>query len=273
MHILDGRKLAAKIRAQLESDIAQSGVTPGLAAVLVGDDPASHLYVSLKEKAAQEVGMYFEKVTLPEDLDRDTLIETIGMLNGRSDIHGIIVQLPLPAHLDTNDIVHAINPDKDADGFHAENMEHFFSGRVKVVSPPHAGILAFLEETGVVLANKHVVLLVNSHEFGDPLSYLLQQQGAQVHNLVQVNDYTAHTRAADVLVTAVGKANLIKAEDIKKDAIIIDVGTNKLGDKVVGDVDFESVKEKVSWITPVPGGVGPMTVAYLLKNTFDLANK
>ncbi len=272
MKILDGKKLSAVIRARLKEDIKHSGITPGLVALLVGSDPASRIYVGLKEKAASEVGMHFERIELPESTQREEMINIIHGLNDRENVHGILVQLPLPSHIDTDEIIESIDPNKDADGFHPVNIRRIKKGNAKIISPPHAGIFAFLSETGTNLEGKKVALLVNSHEFGDPLADLLTQRGAEVENLVKQDNYHSSTRKADILIVAVGKANLIQAKDIKKDAIIIDVGTNKIDGKVVGDVDFESVKDKVSWITPVPGGVGPMTVAYLLKNTFELAS-
>jgi len=271
MQILDGKKLAQQVREQLKTDIQNSAITPGIAAVLVGDDPASHIYINLKEKAAREIGMHFERVELPENTNQDTLIKIIKTFNTQNNIHGILVQLPLPKHIDTNKIIRTINPNKDADGFHPDNINLIRDGKIKVMSPTHAGILAFLEETGIELEGKKIALLVNSNEFGDPLADLLTMHGTEVANLIKKKGFQSYTQKADILIVAVGQANLIQADDIKKDAVIIDVGTNKVNNKLVGDVDFESIKNKVSWITPVPGGVGPMTVAYLLKNTFELA--
>ncbi len=271
MTVLDGKKIARDIRMRLKKDIQRSGITPGLVAILVGDDPASHIYVGLKEKAAKEVGVHFERIELPDDTGQEEIVNTIYNLNNRDDVHGILVQLPLPKHLNTDKIIRAIHPDKDADGFHPENIKLIHEGNTKIISPPHAGIIDFLEKTDINLEGKKATVLANSYEFSNPLVDLLTMRGVEVANLVKKEKYQAYTQQADIIIIAVGKAQMLQEKDIKKNAIIIDVGTNKVNGKIVGDVDFESVKNKASFITPVPGGVGPMTVAYLLKNTFELA--
>ena len=267
MQLLDGKKIAKDIRDQLALDIKNSDITPGLAAVLVGNDPSSHIYVGLKERAAKEVGIYFERAEFPDTVTQEELETAIHELNYRDDIHGILVQLPLPSHLDTNAVIMTMDPKKDADGFHPENNN--------IVSPPHAGILHFLEETSLDLFDKKVVVLANSEKFADPLEELLTKQGMHVTTLIQKNDFTSYTQNADVVISAVGQPNVIKAEHIQDGAVLIDVGITKLEGKkvVIGDIDFDSVQEKAGFITPVPGGVGPMTVALLLQNTFLLAQK
>lgn len=267
MKLLDGKKIAQDIREQLKKDIKDSGITPGLAAVLVGKDPSSHIYVGLKERAAKEVGIHFERIELPKTATQADVEEAVGLLNNNNAIHGILVQLPLPAHLDTNAIIATMDPKKDADGFHEDNNA--------VVSPPHAGILRFLEETGEPLEGKKVALLANSEKFAQPLEQLLTMNGMEVATLIKQKNYQSYTQKADIVVIAIGKPSQLKGEDIKEGAILIDVGTTKIEGKkvVIGDVDYSSVKEKAGFLTPVPGGVGPMTVALLLKNTFELAQK
>lgn len=274
MQLLNGKKIAQDIREQLKKDIAQSGITPGLAAILVGDDPASHLYVGLKEKAAQEAGIHFERIEFPADTTQQTIIEKIHELNAQAHIHGILTQLPLPKHLNTNAIIAEIDAAKNVDALLCGDLSDEALATLPVASPPHSATIRFLQETGIDLEGKKVAIVANSQEFALPLERILTQKGCEVASLVRKDSFSAYTKKADIVIIAVGKPNLITVDDIKKNAILIDVGTNKLPDgHVVGDIDFESVKEKASFITPVPGGVGPMTVALLLRNTFELAKQ
>ncbi|MBI5799049.1 MAG: bifunctional methylenetetrahydrofolate dehydrogenase/methenyltetrahydrofolate cyclohydrolase [Candidatus Yonathbacteria bacterium] len=279
MQLLNGKKLADGIRAQIRIDIQKSGITPGLAVLLVGNDPASHLYVSLKEKAAKEVGVHFEKYLFFATTPEVELTRKIMELNKRTNIHGILVQVPLPDPLSEDLLIAAIDPKKDADGFHPKNIEALLAGR-PLGEPRHMagtptivpsvirGILALIEATRIPLAGKQATILANSSVFAAPLEKLLTHRGMNVQTLIgHVSDVGC--QVSDVLITAIGKPHFLTAQMIKKDAIIIDVGTSSLEDgKIVGDA-HPNVVEKASWLTPVPGGVGPMTVAYLLRNVVD----
>lgn len=267
--VLDGRILAEKIRKEIKTALhsKEAGYTerPGLAAILVGDDPASHVYVRLKEKAAQEVGIHFHRYACSATTSQHILEEVIDFLNADESIHGILVQLPLPKGLDENAIIQRIDPRKDADGFHK---------RTSVLSPPLAATVRFLQETKLPLKNKRAVCIVNSEIFGKGLTHALRQVGLRVATASPQDPLLGKkTLTADVLVTAVGKANLLKTSMVKDGAVVIDIGTTHCRGKTVGDVDFKNVQPKASFITPVPGGIGPMTVAYLLHNTYTLWKK
>lgn len=273
MKLLDGKALAAKIRAEVKQEIQTRGLQPGLAAILVGEDPASHLYVSLKEKACKEVGIEFHVYKFLATETAANIATTIEFLNKDPDIHGMIIQLPLPAHLNEDELIAKMDPAKDADGFHPKNLELVDAGTPRIIPGLVAGILRFLDSTGEDLNNKTAIVVSNSLIFATPLEIELKHH--QMRSIaVNPNDPKARewTRHADIVIIAVGQASWLKAEDIKKDAILIDVGINHLsGGKVVGDVDAESVQDKAAYLTPVPGGLGPVTVAMLLKNTVTLA--
>lgn len=264
--IIDGKALADTIRQETAAQIAKLGIVPGLAAILVGHDAASELYVSLKAKAAKEVGIMFSLYRFPNNASEAEILEAINWLNQDKNIDGILVQLPLPAHLDENKIIQAIDPKKDADGFH---------GKDYVIPGLANGILQLLLSTKENLKDKQALIIARSVEFTGSLSYILQEFGIANKTISpDDNDVKTQTQEADIIIIAAGKPQWIKKEDIKSGAIIIDVGTNRLSDNsVVGDVDFADCLEKASWITPVPGGVGPMTVAMLLKNTVSLSSR
>lgn len=271
--IIDGKALADTIRQETAAQVAKLDIQPGLAVILVGHDSASEIYVALKSKAAKEVGIMFSLYRFPDNVTETELLEAIDWLNQDVDIDGILVQLPLPAHLDTDKIIQAIDPKKDADGFHAHNIQKLASGESYVIPGLANGILQLLLSTKEDLKSKQALIVARSPEFTGALSYLLQEFG--IANTIVApddNELKNKTKKADILIIAAGVPNWIKKEDIKTGAIIIDVGTNRLSDNsVVGDVDFSDCLDKAAWITPVPGGVGPMTVAMLLKNTVALA--
>ena len=272
VQIIDGKKIAAEIRGEIKKEITELGITPGLAVILVGADPASHLYVGLKEKAAAEVGIHFEKFLFFATEPEEKIIVKIQELNARSDIHGIIVQLPLPENYDENKIIAAIDAGKDADGFHPENIKKFLSGAPEIIPPVISGILKLIESTGVELKNKKITILANSEILAKPLKKILE--GNEVKIIITPEILTTEITDADIVISALGRAKIITADAIKPGAILIDVGTTRLDDgKTVGDIDFESTATKAGFITPVPGGVGPMTVAELLRNVLRLTKK
>jgi len=276
--LLDGKVLAQKIRAQLADDAAllakKAGRPPGLAAVLVGEDPASQLYVSKKHQACQEAGFHSELIQLSATISQDELLKKVRDLNRAAAIDGILVQMPLPQGLDEQVVMDAIAPEKDVDGLHPVNQGKLMLGLDGFVPATPKGVMRLLEHAGVKLAGKHAVVVGRSNIVGKPLALLLLQQNATVticHS--KTKNLKKITSQADVLVAAVGKAGLISAEHVKGGAVVIDVGTTRTGGKLRGDVDFALVKEKASWITPVPGGVGPMTIAMLLENTLESFRK
>jgi methylenetetrahydrofolate dehydrogenase (NADP+)/methenyltetrahydrofolate cyclohydrolase len=276
--IIDGKSLAAAVRAAQKSAIeslAARGVRPGLAAVLVGDDPASRVYVRNKARACAETGVRSDSHEFPQDVSERTLIDCISRLNMDRAVHGILVQLPLPRHLDAGRILAAVSPAKDVDGFHAANLGALVQGRPGFVPGTPAGVMRLLEHAGVAVAGKHAVIVGRSTIVGKPLAMLLLQKDATVticHS--KTRDLAALTRQADILVAAAGRAKLITAGMVKAGACVIDVGVNRMADgKLAGDVDFAAVKEIAGSITPVPGGVGPMTVAMLIANTVRAAEQ
>jgi len=267
---INGRAIAKVIREQIKEEIAQLDITPGLAVFLVGDDPASHLYVSLKQKAAKEVGINFETFLYFSTTPQADIIAKINEVNLRDDIHGIIVQLPLPKPLDENAIILAIDPTKDVDGFHPDNIKKFLKGESNIVPGLALAIQKLIHSTNIPLKNKKAIIVAKSVIFAKPISKMLEDDGMMTSFVKpDDHDFKQKTRSADVLVVAVGRANLITAENIKQGVIIIDVGTNQVDDQVVGDVDYEGVANVASHVTPVPGGVGPMTVAMLLWNVLE----
>jgi methylenetetrahydrofolate dehydrogenase (NADP+) / methenyltetrahydrofolate cyclohydrolase len=265
--IIDGAAIAQTIREELKARVAQLADKPGLAIILVGEDAGSHMYVNLKEKAAEEAGIHFEKDYYPATISQDIILNKIAELNERSDIHGILVQFPLPPGFDENKIVAAIDPVKDADGFHPENVRLLSENKPQLIPGLALGIIRLIESTNTVLSEKKVTILANSDIFANPLMQLLQQNGATaVFVTPDSADFRQQMQQADIAVVAIGKPRFVTADMIKDEAIIIDVGYNRVNNKAIGDVDFGSVSQKAGWITPVPGGVGPMTVAMLLSN-------
>ncbi|MHA1608165.1 MAG: bifunctional methylenetetrahydrofolate dehydrogenase/methenyltetrahydrofolate cyclohydrolase FolD [Candidatus Freyarchaeota archaeon] len=276
--VIDGRRIAAEIRKQLAEEAKllweEHGVRPGLAAILVGSDPASEVYLRIKRKACEEASFEFRKYSLPENVGEEDVIELLQKLNGESSIHGIIVQLPLPPHLDENRIITSIPPEKDVDGLHPVNMGRLLLGDEAITPCTPTGIITLLSKEGISLRGKHVVIINRSKIVGRPLMVMMTNRDATVtvcHS--KTVNLTDHTRSADILVVAVGKPMFITEDMVKDGAVVVDVGINRVEGRIVGDVDFERVKEKASAITPVPGGVGPMTVAMLLKNVLDAAKK
>jgi methylenetetrahydrofolate dehydrogenase (NADP+)/methenyltetrahydrofolate cyclohydrolase len=274
--IIDGKALAkslrGKFRKRVEALIAK-GVQPGLAVILVGENPASKVYVGNKVKACEECGVASFHHTLPADAPEPELLALIQRLNADASVHGILVQLPLPAHIDVRRVLEAIAVDKDVDGFHLYNVGGLVVGNS--IFPPCTpyGVELLLETTGVDVEGKNVVIVGASNIVGKPMALMLLQKEATVTVChVKTRDLAQHTILADILIVAAGKPGLIVPQMVRKGAIVIDVGINRLPDNsLVGDVDFEGVKEKASWITPVPGGVGPMTVTMLIENTLRSA--
>jgi methylenetetrahydrofolate dehydrogenase (NADP+)/methenyltetrahydrofolate cyclohydrolase len=269
--ILDGKSLAAELRAEVKRRVgalAQRGMRPGVAVVLVGDNPASRVYVRNKTRACAETGIYSRQIDLPGDVAEARLLGEIAKLNEDPAIHGILVQLPLPAHLDTARVQAAVSPGKDADGFHVQNLGALVAGRPRLVPCTPAGIVRLMEHGGVPLAGRHAVIIGRSSIVGKPLALLLLARDATVticHS--KSRDLENLARSADILVAAVGRAKLVTGAMVKPGACVIDVGINRLADgSLAGDVDFASAAEAAGWITPVPGGVGPMTIAMLLEN-------
>ncbi len=274
--IIDGKSLAATVRASLKSRIdalADRGLRPGLAAILVGDDPASRVYVRNKARACEDTGVRSEVHELPADTAEHSLLARIAALNADRAVHGLLVQLPLPRHLDANRVLDAISPAKDVDGFHAANLGALVQGRPGFVPGTPAGVMRLIEHAGVDLAGRQAVVVGRSYIVGKPLALLLLQKDATVticHS--KTADLAAVTAQADILIAAVGRAKLITADMVKPGGCVIDVGINRLADKsLAGDVDFAAAKEVAGCITPVPGGVGPMTVAMLMVNTVRAA--
>jgi methylenetetrahydrofolate dehydrogenase (NADP+) / methenyltetrahydrofolate cyclohydrolase len=265
--IINGTAIAQNIRDGLREKILQLSESPGLAIILVGSDPASYVYVGLKEQAAKEAGIRFEKDYYPATISQDVVMQKIVELNNRSDIHGILVQFPLPEGFDENKIVAAINPVKDVDGFHPENLRLLSADEPRLIPGLALGIIRLIESTGTTLSGKKVTILAKSGVFAGPLGQLFQQDEASVTFITpNAPDLLQQLQEADIVVAAVGRPKFIKGEMVKAGAIIIDVGYNRVNNRAVGDVDFASASQVASWITPVPGGVGPMTVAMLLTN-------
>lgn len=273
--IIDGKAIAAEIRREIRVDVAamtaQTGSVPCLAAILVGNDPASATYVQNKAKACKEVGITSVRIDLPADLSESSLLQEIGRLNNDPVVHAILVQLPLPPHINERRVLEAILPEKDVDGFHPANLGGLLVGTPLFVASTPLGILELLNRSNVGIEGKHAVVVGWSVVVGKPTAFLLLQHHATVTIChIKTRDLAFHTRQADILIVAAGKPDLVTGPMVKAGAVVIDVGVNRLTDgRVVGDVDFPGVAEKASLITPVPGGVGPMTVAMLLRNTVD----
>lgn len=277
--LIDGKTLAQSIRARIAKDVeelkAAHGVRPGLAAVLVGEDPASKLYVTNKKKACDAAGINVEEHHLPVSTSQGDLLLLISRLNMNPAIHGILVQLPLPGHIETRAIVEAVSPSKDADGFHPYNVGRLVEGTPVFIPCTPKGIINMIESTGVVIQGKRAVVVGRSAIVGKPAALLLIQNNATVtvcHS--KTRDLPAVCRDAEILVVAMGKARAITGDMVREGAVVIDVGMNRLETGVfVGDVEFETARERAGWISPVPGGVGPMTIAMLLDNTLEAAKR
>jgi methylenetetrahydrofolate dehydrogenase (NADP+) / methenyltetrahydrofolate cyclohydrolase len=276
--ILDGKSLAAEVLSAVKSEVArlaQRGIRPGLAVVLAGDNPASRIYVRNKVRACEQTGIHSVLRELPSSVTEEKLISQIEALNADRGVHGILVQLPLPKHVDAARILQAVSPDKDVDGFHPQNLGALVAGTPKLVPCTPAGVMRLVSKAGVPLAGCHAVVIGRSTIVGKPLALLLLQENATVtvcHSKTQGLEEIA--RRADVLIAAAGRAKLVTGAMVKPGACVIDVGINRLPDgSLAGDVDFESVRPVAGWLTPVPGGVGPMTIAMLLENCLQAAQR
>lgn len=274
--VIDGKEIAKKKRLEIVDQVQElkrQGLTPGLAVVLVGDNQASRTYVRSKQKTAQELGMHNVLIEYPESVSEHELLTRIAELNADSTIHGILVQLPLPGHIDETHLIEAISPEKDVDGFHPINVGRMMTGQEAFLPCTPYGVMVMLDEIGYDLTGKNVVVVGRSNIVGKPAGQLFLNENATVtycHS--KTMDLKEHTRNADVLVAAVGKAGLITSDHIKPGAVVIDVGMNRdENGKLCGDVAFAEVSEKAGYITPVPGGVGPMTIAMLMSNTLKSA--
>ncbi len=286
--IIDGKQVAANMRAELKEEVAklkEEDIVPGLGVILVGEDPASQSYVKAKEKACEEMGIYSDDNRLPADTTQKDLIDLINRMNSDPKINGILVQLPLPKHLDESEVLLAIDPDKDVDGFHPTNIGKMVAGQAAFLPCTPHGVIQLLQRSGVKIEGSHVVIVGRSNIVGKPVANMLIQKNKSGNATVTVchtrtKDLAHHTRQADIIIAAAGRPNTITADMVKDGVVVIDVGVNRVEDKtakrgyrLVGDVDFEAIKEKASLITPVPGGVGPMTITMLLYNTVESAKK
>lgn len=276
--IIDGKALAKEKRAEIAKQVEalkEKGVTLGLAVVLVGEDPASQIYVRNKHKACEEVGIYSRKITLPEETTEEEILKIIDELNNDPEIDGILVQLPLPKHIDPDKVILSISPDKDVDGFHPVNAGRLLTGQDGFFPCTPLAVMELIKSAGVDVSGKEAVVVGRSNIVGKPVSMLLLRENATVticHS--KTKDLADVCRRADILVAAVGRPEMITSDYVKEGAVVIDVGINRVGEKkVVGDVAFDEVKDKAAYITPVPGGVGPMTITMLLYNTLLSAQK
>ena len=274
--IIDGKAVSRQVKEQVRletEELKKKGITPGLAVIIVGEDPASQVYVRNKEKACEEVGFYSEKFALPENTTQQELNNLVKELNGRKEINGILCQLPLPGHLDDKEVINLINPIKDVDAFHPVNVGAIMIGDYNFLPCTPAGVMELIHSTGVDVTGKKAVIMGRSNIVGKPMAMLLLHENATVEIVhSKTKDLASVTREADILVAAIGKAKFVTADMVKDGAVVIDVGMDRdENGKLCGDVDFEGVKDKCSYITPVPGGVGPMTISMLMKNTLTAA--
>lgn len=284
--IISGTEVAKEVRARIARDVAElrqtRGVTPGLVTIIVGDNPASVSYVTGKQRTAKELGFYSVQDDQPEDVSEEKLLGLIEKYNNDPAIHGILVQLPLPPHINETRVLYAIDPDKDVDGFHPANLGRLMIGEARFYPCTPFGIRELLVRSGVETKGAEVVVVGRSNIVGKPISMMLVQKEANANATVTMchtatRDLAAHTRRADILIVAAGRPRAVTADMVKEGAVVIDVGVNRIGvtaegkAKLCGDVDFEAVKEKASFITPVPGGVGPMTITMLMQNTLKAA--
>ncbi len=288
MQIIDGKKISAEIKEELKTEIAriisEGKNPPGLVTILVGDDPASSVYVKMKNKACAAIGMYSEIKKLDEVTTEEELLKIINEYNNNPKIHGILVQLPLPKHINEDNVIESILPKKDVDGFHPYNVGNLVIGKETFKSCTPYGIVELLRRYNIETKGKHVVVVGRSNIVGKPVANLMLQKEEGANSVVTVchsaaRDLSYYTKQADILIAAIGKANFITEDMVKENVVVIDVGINSIDDpatkkgyRLVGDVDFENVSKKASYITPVPGGVGPMTIAMLLKNTLQAYN-
>jgi methylenetetrahydrofolate dehydrogenase (NADP+) / methenyltetrahydrofolate cyclohydrolase len=284
--LIDGKAIAADIRAELRTEIEAlkaKGVTPGLGVILVGDDPASQSYVTAKERACAEIGIYSDDNRLAADTTQEALLAKVEAMNADPRIHGILVQLPLPKHIDESTVLRAVSPEKDVDGFHPVNVGKMVIGEKAFLPCTPHGVIQMLARSGIETEGAHAVVVGRSNIVGKPVANLLLQKRPHANATVtlchtRTRDMGAFTRQADILIVAAGRPNTVTREMVKPGAVVIDVGVNRVEDasrkrgyRLVGDVDFEGVKEVASLLTPVPGGVGPMTITMLLANTVDAA--
>ncbi len=288
MQIIDGKKISAEIKEELKTEIAriisEGKNPPGLVTILVGDDPASSVYVKMKNKACAAIGMYSEIKKLDAETTEEELLKIINEYNNNPKIHGILVQLPLPKHINEDKVIESILPKKDVDGFHPYNVGNLVIGKETFKSCTPYGIVELLRRYNIETKGKHVVVVGRSNIVGKPVANLMLQKEEGANSVVTVchsaaRDLSYFTKQADILIAAIGKANFITEDMVKENVVVIDVGINSIDDpatkkgyRLVGDVDFENVSKKASYITPVPGGVGPMTIAMLLKNTLQAYN-
>lgn len=275
--LLDGRALAEELfikQSELVSRLKEKNIIPGLAVIIVGEDPASKVYVRNKEAASERLGISSRCIRLSESTSQNELISEIEKLNSNDSIHGILVQLPLPRHIDAELVLQKISYKKDVDGFHDVNAGMLFKGNFNVIPCTPKGIMYMLDSTGIDLNGKNAVVIGRSNIVGKPIASLLTDRNCTTticHSKTENLEF--YTKNADILVVAIGKANFVKADMIKKDAIVIDVGINRIDGKLCGDVDFDDVFDKAAYISPVPGGVGKMTIAMLMQNTLEVACK
>ena len=282
--IIDGFSIAQQVRRKAAEEVAalaKKGLVPCLAVVLVGDNPASVSYVTAKERALEEAGMVGRDIRLPEDTSESDVLDLIGDLNQDAGVHGILVQLPLPKHIDEDKVIMAIRPEKDVDGFHPVNMGNMLIGRSSYLPCTPHGVLVLLKTMGIPTAGRHAVVVGRSNIVGKPLSVLLARRDCNATVTLchtGTKDLASFTRQADILIAAAGSPGMVKADMVKEGAVVIDVGVNRIPDstkksgfRLCGDVDFDAVKEVASYITPVPRGVGPMTIAMLMMNTVEAA--
>ena len=274
MSIIDGKKVSSHIKDNIAAEVKilknKTGKTPGLAVVLVGDDPASAVYVKNKNKTCKNIGFQSFEHILSENTSEDKLLNLINELNNDDQVNGILVQLPLPSHISSKKILVSIDPQKDVDGFHLENVGRLVTGNTLFKPCTPAGIIKLLDEYKIEIEGKNAVIIGRSNIVGKPVSFLLLERNATVticHS--RTKDLPSITRSADILIAAIGKPNFVSLDMVKNNAVVIDVGINRLDGKLVGDVDFASVSKQASLITPVPGGVGPMTIAMLMENTLQ----
>lgn len=275
---IDGKEVSASVRNDITEkvkELSAKGVTPGLAVIIVGNDPASRVYVNNKKKGCEHTGMNSFEYALPEETTTDELIALIEKLNGEKDVHGILCQLPVPEHIDEEKVLNAISPDKDVDAFHPVNCGKVMTGDYTFAPCTPAGMVEMLKYYNIPIAGKHCVIIGRSNIVGKPMAMLMLKENATVtvcHSRTQ--NLAEITKQADILVAAVGRPKFVTPDMVKDGAVVLDVGINRMEDgKLCGDVDFDAVCEKTSYITPVPGGVGPMTITMLLKNTLAAAEK
>ena len=273
---IDGKEVSAAVRESIKNEVAalkEQGITPGLAVIIVGNDPASRVYVNNKKKGCEQVGMNSFEYALPEETTTEELLELIEKLNADADVHGILCQLPVPKHIDEEKVLNAISPDKDVDAFHPVNCGKVMTGDYRFAPCTPAGMVEMLKYYNIDIAGKHCVIIGRSNIVGKPMAMLMLKHDATVtvcHSRTQ--NLADIAKQADILVAAVGRPNFVTADMVKDGAVVLDVGINRMADgKLCGDVNFDDVCEKTSYITPVPGGVGPMTITMLLKNTLEAA--